>query len=82
MRTRPLVHAPLVPSPAQLGEILSIVSAGTGADFCGRLRPGGFLCLGEAEWPADRWPELEIVDRAARIFQTPADAGRRGGATA
>ena len=26
--------------------------------------------------------QAEIVDRAARIFQTPADAGRRGGATA
>jgi chemotaxis methyl-accepting protein methylase len=34
------------------------------------LAPGGFLCLGEAEWPL---PEvlrfLEVVDRQARIFR-------------
>lgn len=53
------------------------------ARLLGCVRPGGFVCLGEAEWPADRFArEAEIVDRAARIFQTPADAGRRGGATA
>lgn len=49
----------------------------------GRLAPGGYLCLGEAEWPGDRLVrELELVDRALRIFRAPADPGRRGGARA
>lgn len=53
------------------------------AGLLARLVPGGILCLGEAEWPAERFArEVEIVDRTLRIFRTPADAGRRGGARA
>jgi chemotaxis methyl-accepting protein methylase len=48
-----------------------------------RVAPGGFLCLGEAEWPpASLARELEVFDRTLRIFRAPAHPGRRGGATA
>ncbi len=34
------------------------------------LTPGGYLCLGEAEWPSPSLlPHLEVVDRTARIFR-------------
>jgi chemotaxis protein methyltransferase CheR len=47
------------------------------------VAPGGFLCLGEAEWPAPHVArEVEVFDRTLRIFRTPARPGRRGGATA
>jgi chemotaxis methyl-accepting protein methylase len=40
------------------------------------LRPGGWLCLGEAEWPprVDAAP-LEAVDARARLFRQPRGAG-------
>lgn len=53
------------------------------ARLLAHVAPGGFLCLGEAEWPAARLArEVEVFDRTLRIFRTPADPGRRGGATA
>lgn len=53
------------------------------ARLLARVVPGGILCLGEAEWPTDPLArEVEVVDRALRIFRTPADPGPRGGARA
>ncbi len=38
--------------------------------LCASLVPGGYLCLGEAEWPCARvLPQFEIVDRRARLFR-------------
>jgi chemotaxis methyl-accepting protein methylase len=38
--------------------------------LCGHLAPGGFLCLGEAEWPLGEFDaSLEVFDRQARIFR-------------
>ena len=35
-----------------------------------RIAPGGWLILGEAEWPAPALePRLEVVDRPARLFR-------------
>jgi chemotaxis methyl-accepting protein methylase len=53
------------------------------ARLLARVAPGGFLCLGEAEWPpASLAREVEVFDRTLRIFRAPAHPGRRGGATA
>jgi chemotaxis methyl-accepting protein methylase len=48
------------------------------ASVLGSLAPGGYLVLGEAEWPvpsAER--RLEVVDRAHRIFRLPASEPER-----
>lgn len=38
-----------------------------------RLVPGGYLCLGEAEWlPPDFEPRFEVVSRQARLFRAAA----------
>ncbi len=51
------------------GEVLSRV--------VDRVAPGGWLLLGEAEWPpAAVERRLEVVDRARRLFRVP-DAGHR-----
>jgi two-component system CheB/CheR fusion protein len=43
------------------------------ARVAGRVVPGGYLVLGEAEWPAPEVERrLEIVDRSHRIFRFPA----------
>jgi chemotaxis methyl-accepting protein methylase len=43
------------------------------------LAPGGYLVLGEAEWPvASVERRLEVVDRAHRVFRTRGRAAERG----
>jgi chemotaxis methyl-accepting protein methylase len=38
------------------------------------LRPGGYLCLGEAEWPpAEAERRLQCAARKLRIFRSPVD---------
>lgn len=55
--------------PASQAEVLSRV--------VDRLAPGGWLLLGEAEWPAPAVERrLEIVDRAHRLFRRRAGEGR------
>jgi chemotaxis protein methyltransferase CheR/two-component system CheB/CheR fusion protein len=41
----------------------------------GAVRPGGFLCLGEAEWPPDSAAAaLECLSHQGRVFRVPEDA--------
>lgn len=40
------------------------------------IAPGGYLCLGEAEWPSpDMAACLEVVDRRGRVFRKRAEPG-------
>jgi chemotaxis methyl-accepting protein methylase len=56
--------------PERQAQILARVSD--------RVAPGGYLVLGEAEWPAPEVERrLEIVDRNHRIFRFPATARAR-----
>lgn len=43
--------------------------------LCASLAPGGFLCLGEAEWPCARvLSQFEVINRRARLFRRREDS--------